>query len=1110
VTGFAKAATGTINLRSFLHESGNMTNVYSDRIAETPINATGGIFSFYLTTKTTASDANITFETSNQSINYELDSLSIRRMNAVVKNTNANEVLIFSNTGSSSYSQACPGGVPCFAYIDGMNSSIGWPINIPAYTTNFVLWNNSPNILNTPSCNINISAGSVPTGQPVDINWMTTNANSQILNYETYTGMVTQAVSNSGMITFIPAFDGVTTISIDTINDVWPKQCSIQVTTTNTSPSIFPGTTTGSEDSPQIDGTLSGVDLNPWDTVFFESLSTPLHGSLNLDSSGSFQYFPNSDYCWNDTFDFRAADQLGHYADPVTQTLQVACINDTPVAVNNSWSAIAWAPFMINVLANDTDVDSPYQVQVFTIDSISPVSNGVASISSNQVQYTPNVGFNGTEIFSYRMKDQSGALSNTGIITISVTVANTAPTASGAIYTTNEDVTLADSLSGSDNEGNLLAFTASTLPLHGTLTLLLNGMFSYIPNTHYFWNDSFNFTVNDGTLSSASATINIVISSVPDAPVATGDSYSLNQDTTLFIPVMMNDSDIDSSTLTLTWYINPLHGTITVSGTGFDYTPTTGYIGSDSFTYKIADEAALVSNTATVTLNVVSTNVAPTANSGSFATNEDIILNAVLSATDPENSTLMYIVDIFPTQWTLTLSSTGIFSYTPNLHYFWNDSFVFHVSDGSLVSSGATVTLAINSINDIPVANSTSLTATGNSVASSGNILIWNLSGSDIESVWLYFTASTLPIYWQLTISSTGALTYLPALGYTGSDSFSFTVSDGSATSTSALVNITIVDNGIAPPPPVPLVFTNLSLIYPATVYSGQPLSVTVQAKNNTNTTVTTYTWSIVFTSPTNTGATLPSSGGPIVYTLSDSGTKTFTNTLAFSRTGSMVFVVRDILTNISATGTVIVSDTPIVPPPPPNNTGWWGWQSIPVSYNIITVSSSGEKMAIKNNNIELNSASDKEPQPVFVMQDPSGLLGQLFLTNRYLGGIWYQTMSTDKSVSDPLAGTIIDSLNTIMLDEIDGPMILRQIAQIFVYEASQSEDPIALYDYGMTRIKELDTMPDSRLANTQSYVLRIFERQKKRYEETVYRNIVGRLEESLNSASEDIEELKF
>lgn len=109
ITGYTKAATGSINLRAFLHQSGDRSIVYSDRIAETYATNTGRTFSFYLRAGVTASDVTISFETDNQDIAYEIDELSLRRMNTVLKNTTANEIHILTNTGASSQSFACPG-----------------------------------------------------------------------------------------------------------------------------------------------------------------------------------------------------------------------------------------------------------------------------------------------------------------------------------------------------------------------------------------------------------------------------------------------------------------------------------------------------------------------------------------------------------------------------------------------------------------------------------------------------------------------------------------------------------------------------------------------------------------------------------------------------------------------------------------------------------------------------------------------------------------------------------------------------------------------------------------------------------------------------------------
>lgn len=117
-----------------------------------------------------------------------------------------------------------------------------------------------------------------------------------------------------------------------------------------------------------------------------------------------------------------------------------------------------------------------------------------------------------------------------------------------------------------------------------------------------------------------------------------------------------------------------------------------------------------------------STNLPPTANTGSFSVNEDDILLDLVTGADPELSTLTYIVDTLPTNGVLVLDGSGSFTYTPNGDYAGFDSFVFHVSDGVFSSSGATISITVSPINDTPNADPYIFTATGNSMASSGNI----------------------------------------------------------------------------------------------------------------------------------------------------------------------------------------------------------------------------------------------------------------------------------------------------------------------------------------------------------------------------------------------------
>ena len=98
------------------------------------------------------------------------------------------------------------------------------------------------------------------------------------------------------------------------------------------------------------------------------------------------------------------------------------------------------------------------------------------------------------------------------------------------------------------------------------------------------------------------------------APTAAGDSYTTNEDTVLnqLAPgVLTNDTDADGDPLTALKATGPTHGTLRLNSDGsFAYTPSTGFSGSDSFTYK-ANDGTADSNEASVTITVNAVNDAP-------------------------------------------------------------------------------------------------------------------------------------------------------------------------------------------------------------------------------------------------------------------------------------------------------------------------------------------------------------------------------------------------------------------------------------------------------------------------------------------------------------------
>jgi len=107
--------------------------------------------------------------------------------------------------------------------------------------------------------------------------------------------------------------------------------------------------------------------------------------------------------------------------------------------------------------------------------------------------------------------------------------------------------------------------------------------------------------------------------------------------------------------------------------------------------------------------------VAPQASGDSYSTSEDQILNVpaggvLLNDSDPQSQSLSAILAAGPSHGVLQLNANGSFSYTPTANFQGTDSFTYRASNGSALSSLATVTIAVQSINDAPAGTSRTIT----------------------------------------------------------------------------------------------------------------------------------------------------------------------------------------------------------------------------------------------------------------------------------------------------------------------------------------------------------------------------------------------------------------
>jgi VCBS repeat-containing protein len=191
---------------------------------------------------------------------------------------------------------------------------------------------------------------------------------------------------------------------------------------------------------------------------------------------------------------------------------------------------------------------------------------------------------------------------------------------------------------------------------------------------------------------------------VNNPPVATNDSYTLNEDTTLTVTnpgVLSNDTDPENNTLSSVLVAAPSNGVLTLNANGsFSYTPNSNFNGNDSFTYKASDGNSF-SNIASVNLTINAVNDAPVANNDSITlTNNQptTILKATLLANDTDvDNTILSINSVSnPVNGSVSLVNGDVL-FTPNTGFSGIATFNYTISDGNLTSNIATVTITIES-----------------------------------------------------------------------------------------------------------------------------------------------------------------------------------------------------------------------------------------------------------------------------------------------------------------------------------------------------------------------------------------------------------------------------
>jgi len=369
-----------------------------------------------------------------------------------------------------------------------------------------------------------------------------------------------------------------------------------------------------------------------------------------------------------------------------------------------------------------------------------------------------------------------------------------------------------------------LTFVGTPTAVNGTVTISANStQLLYTPNADYTGSDVISFSVTDGE-DTLTRDQSLFVFNLNDVPTAVDDTKEVDEDVQepVFIDVLSNDladpdpvAEKDRFRVTSVQTSSANGGTVAIAGVGLGvtYLPPANFIGTDTFTYTMSDRDSVnpLTSTATVTVTVKDINDPPTATADRFGDSPNLILEdstdnvldvlANDSSAPDQNETITIVANGFtqPTNGTVTLSSSGEVLYTPNADFFGQVSFTFTITDDNATdprTATATVVVVVTNTNDDPTANDDpDLVVTENTSANVLDVLANDSSAPDPAENLTITGVSNVTAGATVTVAGDGkSVLYTPVANFLGTDTFTYTISDGNGGTASATATVEVVD----------------------------------------------------------------------------------------------------------------------------------------------------------------------------------------------------------------------------------------------------------------------------------------------------------------------------
>ncbi len=316
-------------------------------------------------------------------------------------------------------------------------------------------------------------------------------------------------------------------------------------------------------------------------------LTQEADGSFIYDTNGAFDYMSAGDH-FIDNYTYMISDEKGSF-DNATVIVNVTGVNDPPTAQVDGFTTDQNSNASGNVLAdNGNTADSDLEGDTLTV---SEVNGNGASIGSQTTLpsgalltqeangtfiYDPNgqfdyltVGEQASDTFNYTLWDGTTG-NDIGMVTITITGLNDAPTAvddDPIVISEDSGANPIDVLANDDDPdtSDVLLITVTTQGTNGIVIITDGGTgLTYTPDANYFGNDTFTYTIDDGNGLTDTANVDLLISSVNDAPIiTTTNTVTANQAVPYSVDYNATDTELD----TLAWSLTSNATWLTIGAT---------------------------------------------------------------------------------------------------------------------------------------------------------------------------------------------------------------------------------------------------------------------------------------------------------------------------------------------------------------------------------------------------------------------------------------------------------------------------------------------------------------------------------------------------------------